>query len=86
MNERASTSEGSKKRRLVLGGYLASVQDKDAKERHLENLNFTGGIDSYETEKEWNDDVGFWPSITYINLAMYMYVTRLPVRTVGMTF
>lgn len=79
MNERTSTSEGSKKKRLVLGGYFASMQDEDAKKRYLEKLNATGGIDPYETEKkEWKDDVDLWPSITHINLAMYLLVTPSP--------
>ena len=45
MNERMSTSEGSKKKRPVLGGYFASMQDKDAKKRYLEKMNVTSGID-----------------------------------------
>ena len=58
MNERTSTSEGSKKKRLVLGGYFASMQDENAKKRYLKNLNGTGGIDPYETgKKEWKDVV-----------------------------
>ena len=76
MNERTSTCEGSKKKRLVLGGYFASMQDEDAKKRYLKRLNVTGGIDPYKTEKkEWKDDVDLWPSITHINLAMYLLVT-----------
>ena len=79
MNERTSTSEGSKKRRLVLGGYFASMQNEDAKKRYLEKLNVIGGLDPYETEKkEWKDDVDFWPSITHINLAIYQLVTPSP--------
>ena len=45
MNERMSTREGSKIKRPVLGGYIALMQDKDAKKRYLEKLNVTGGID-----------------------------------------
>ena len=51
MNERMSTSEGSKKKWPVLGGYFASMQDKDAMKRYLENLNVTGRTDSYKTEE-----------------------------------
>ena len=67
------------KERLVLGGYFASMQDNDAKKRFLEKLKFTGGIDPYETgRKEWTDDVDLWPSITHINLAMYLVLTPSP--------
>ena len=67
------------KKRLVLGGYFASMQDNDAKKRYLEKLKFTGGIDPYETgRKEWTDDVDLWPSITHINLAMYLVLTPSP--------
>ena len=69
----------ARKKRLVLGGYFASMQDNDAKKRYLEKLKFTGGIDPYETEKkEWTDDVDLWPSITHINLAMYLVLTPSP--------
>ena len=47
-----STSEGSKKMRLALGSYFASMQDKDTKKRYLEKLNISGGIDPYKTEKK----------------------------------
>ena len=84
MNDRTSTSEGSKNG-LILGGYFTSMQDEDAKKRHLEKLDVTGGIDPYETKKkEWKDDVDLWPSITHINFAIICW--RLLVRTMGMTF
>ena len=80
MNERTSTSEGSKKKRLVLGGYYASMQDEDAKKRYLEKLNVTDGINPYETREwnKWKDDGDLWPSITHFNLAMYLLVAPSP--------
>ena len=66
------------KKRLVLDSYFASIQDKDAKKRYLKKLNVTGGTDPYETKKVWKDDVDLWPSITHINLAMYLLVPSSP--------
>ena len=38
-----------------------------------------GGLDPYETErKEWKDDDDMWPSITHVNLGMYLLVTPSP--------
>ena len=64
------------RKRLLLNGYFSSMRDQDAKKRYLHKLSFIGGLDPYETErKEWKDDVDLWPSITHINLGMYLLVT-----------
>ena len=55
------------------------MKDEDAKKRYLHKLQVIGGLDPYETEKnEWEDDVDLWPSITYVNLGMYLLVTPSP--------
>lgn len=67
------------KKRLLLGGYFSSMQDQAAKKRYLDKLLLIGGLDPYETERnEWEDDVDLWPSITYVNLGMYLLVTPSP--------
>ena len=63
------------KKRLLLGGYFASLQDADGKKRYLEKLELLGGFDPYETGKsEWQNDVDLWPSISRIHLSMYLTV------------
>ena len=55
------------------------MKDQDAKRRYLDKLRVIGGLDPYETEKkEWKDDVDLWPSITDVNLRMYLLVTPSP--------
>ena len=67
------------KKRLLLGGYLSSMKDQEAKKRYLDKLHIIGGLDPYETErKEWKDNVDLWPSITHVNLGMYLLVTPSP--------
>ena len=69
----------SKKTTLLLDGYFSSVRDQDAKRRYTDKLRFIGGLDPYQTEKnEWKDDVDLWPSITHVNLGMYLLVTPSP--------
>ena len=50
MNE---ANRGSGKKRLLLGGYFSSMRDQDAKKRYLDKLRVIGGVDPYETEKDW---------------------------------
>jgi len=55
------------------------MKDQDAKKRYLDKLRIIGGLDPYETErKEWKDDIDLWPSITHVNLGMYLLVTPSP--------
>ena len=76
MNE---ANRGSGKKRLLLGGYFSSMRDQDAKKRYLDKLRVIGGVDPYETEKkDWKDEVDMWPSITHVNLGMYLLVTPSP--------
>ena len=80
-----STSQSGRpgaKNRLLQGGYFASLQDNDKKERYIEKLNTLGGFNPYESDKsQWLDNVDLWPSITYIHLAMYLLYT--PSRYTG---
>ncbi len=70
------------KRKLLLGGYFASMQDSDGKARYLQKLSILDGFDPYESDRsQWLDDVDLWPSITHIHLAMYLLYT--PSRYTG---
>ena len=72
-------SQECRKKRLLLGGYLSSMKDQEAKKRYLDKLHIIGGLDPYETErKEWKDNVDLWPSTTHVNLGMYLLVTPSP--------
>ena len=70
-------NQESKKKRLLLGGYFSSMKDQDAKRRYIDKLRVIGGLDETE-RKEWKDDVDLWPSITHVNLGMYLLVTPSP--------
>ena len=68
----AESGAPERKKRLLLGGYFASLQDTDGKVRYLEKLSILGGFDPYESEKsQWLDDIDLWPSITHIHLVLY---------------
>ena len=78
-NSATIAGEKAAKRKLLLSGYLSSVKDTDARKRYLAKLSIIGGIDPYETErKQWKDDVDMWPSITHVNVGMYLLVTLSP--------
>ena len=69
----------NKKKRLLLSGYFSSMKDQDAKKRYMDKLHVISRVDPYETEKkEWKDNVDLWPSITHVNLRMYLLVTPGP--------
>ena len=79
---------------LLLGGYFASIRDKEGqrsstwksppygikdKEDTWKSSVIIGGFDPYESERnEWQDDVDLWPSTTYIHLGMYLLVNPSP--------
>ena len=64
------------KRKLLLGGYFASMQDPNGKARYLDKLRILDGFDPYESDRsQWLDDVDLWPSITHIHLGMYLLYT-----------
>ena len=72
-------NQASTKKKLLLGGYFSAMKDEVAKKRYLDKLQVVGGLDPYETGKnECEDDVDLWPSITYVNLGMYLLVTPSP--------
>ena len=57
-------SQECRKKRLLLGGYLSSMKDHEAKKRDLDKLHIIGGLNPYETErKEWKDNVDLCPIV-----------------------
>ena len=67
------------KNRPFLPGYLSSLENLVAKRRYQEKLALIGGLDPYETVRsEWIDDVDLWPSVTCVNVAMYLLLTPSP--------
>ena len=51
----------------------------DGENKKTGRLRVIGGVDPYETEKqEWKDNIDLWPSITHVNLGMYLLVTPSP--------
>ena len=72
----SSSSSSSKKKSLLRGGYFSSLQDEAAKKRYCEKLRLSEGLDPYETEKkDWEDNVDLWPSVTHINVGMFLLLT-----------
>ena len=69
----------STKKKVLLDGYMCSLNDADAKKPYQAKIAAINSIDPYQTErKDWIDDVNLWPSITYINVGMYLLVTPSP--------
>ena len=55
---------------------MESLVDLPSEERYREKLKFIGGTDPYKIPKEtWKD---LWPSVTYINVGMYLVVSPSP--------
>ena len=64
------------KNRPFSPGYLSSLESLAAKKRCQEKLALIGRLDPYETVRsEWLDDVDLWPSVTCVNVAMYLLLT-----------
>ena len=59
------------KKMLLLGGYFASIWDKEGQRRYMEKLSIIGGFDPYE-----QDDVDVWPSTTYIATSWNVFVSQ----------
>ena len=54
-------------------GYGDSIVDRDSKNRYIEKLKVINGQDPYELPKHtWQDDISLWPSITYVNVCLYL--------------
>ena len=69
----------SAKKKPMLGGYLAQLQDARGRERYIEKLAVIGGVDLYEIpRKDWTDDVDLWPAITYVHVGMYLVLSPSP--------
>ena len=74
----SSSSSSSKKKpsRLLLGGYFSSLKNEKARKRYYEKLRLSEGLDPYETKKkDWEDNVDLWPSVTHINVGMFLLLT-----------
>ena len=57
----------------MLPGYFESMEDEMCQKRYREKLEYSGGVDLYELPlDEWDDDIGLWPSISYIHVGMYL--------------
>ena len=62
-----------------LPGYLSSLKSLDGKKRYKEKLALIDGLDPCETvTSEWFDDIVLWPSVTCVNVAMYLLLTPSP--------
>ena len=60
-----------------LPGYYASITDKASKERYAKKLELIEGSDPFEIpRKELKDDVDLWPSVTYIDVGMYLLFSK----------
>ena len=72
----SSSNSSSKKKRLLLGRYFSSLRDEAARKRYYEKLKIIEDLDPYETEKkDWEDNVDIWPSVTHINVGMFLLLT-----------
>ena len=65
----------------ILQGYWDCLADTTSKERYIENLELINRKDPYEMPREWwEDNVDSWPSITYVNVGMYIVLAILNKR------
>lgn len=72
----SSCNHEHKKKGIFARFYAASLQSNDSIKQYKEKLELIGGIDPYEmTRNEWMDGVDLWPSITSVNIAMYLLIT-----------
>ena len=69
----------SSRKKPFLPGYSSSLTDEGSKKRYRDKLEMINGMDPYETTRnEWLDDVDLWPSITSVNIAMYLLINPSP--------
>lgn len=62
-----------------LPGYHKLLSDQLSKERYGSKLERIEGTDPYEIpKKDWKDDVELWPSVTYIDVGMYLLFSKSP--------
>ena len=62
-----------------LPSYHESLSDQLSKERYGSKLELIEGTDPYEiSKKDWKDDVELWPSVTYIDVGMYLLFSKSP--------
>ena len=69
----------SSRNKALLPGYSSSLTNDESRKRYREKLDIINGMDPYEIcRSDWMDDVDLWPSITSVNIAMYLLITPSP--------
>ena len=67
------------KNKGFLPGNLNTIQCTQSKERYVAKLAYSNGEDPYEIPKSlWEDDINIWPSVTHIDLGMYLLFSQSP--------
>jgi hypothetical protein len=67
------------KNKGFLPGYLNTIQCIQSKERYVAKLAYSNGEDPYEIPKRlWEDDINIWPSVTHIDVGMYLLFSQSP--------
>ena len=65
--------------RGLKAGYTDGMVDRDSKNRYMEKLKLINSQDPYELPKHtWQDDISLWPSITYVNVCLYLVLRKGP--------
>ena len=63
----------------LLPDYYSHLTCEDAKKRYREKLTLIKSLDPYEIPKnEWLDDTEKWPSVSYIDVGMYLLFSESP--------
>lgn len=66
-------------KKAFLPEYLDSLNEAKSKDRYIQKLDVIDGCDPYKVPRnEWQDDVDLWPSISYINVEMYLLFSPSP--------
>ena len=61
-------------------GYCDTIEDQASRQRYKEKVtSYLCGQDPYELPvKDWDDDVDLWPSVTYVDIGMYLLFSNSP--------
>ncbi len=66
-----------KKSGFLLEDYSSGLKGDAESRRYTEKLCYIGGLDPYKT-KDWVDEVDLWPTISHIDIGMYLLLTPSP--------
>lgn len=66
-----------KKSSFLIEDYFSGLKGEAEKRRYSEKLSYIGGLDPYYT-KDWVDEVDLWPTISHIDIGMYLLLTPSP--------